>query len=125
VELKYGHRGIWAQPFVHPDAEDVARLVVELLTNLPNRHSRPLYLCIRSYQSWLETTVEELGGESSPRQAIMVKHLAIPQKALRTFSLPALEGGRPEVSAPVSRVQPTSAPAAQPAPAHAENSYPI
>ena len=23
VELRYGPRGIWAQPFVHPDAEDI------------------------------------------------------------------------------------------------------
>lgn len=120
VELKYGNRGIWAQPFIHPDAEDVAVLVVDLLSSLPNRISRPVYLCIRSYQSWLELALQDLGAESSPRQAIMVKHLAIPQKALRTFSLPALEGGRPEVSAPVSNAQRSSARAA---PANAEKTY--
>ncbi len=26
VEVRYGHRGIWVQPFVHPDAEDVGDL---------------------------------------------------------------------------------------------------
>ncbi len=106
VELKYGYRGIWVQPFIHPDAEDVGARLAELLQNLPNRRSRPVYVCVRSYQSWLEPAIEELGAEPSPRQAIMVRHLAIPQKAVRAFALPALEGGRPEISAPVARMQP-------------------
>jgi hypothetical protein len=103
VELKYGHRGIWAQPFVHPDAEDVADRLVDLLHNLPNRRSRPVYICVRSYQSWLENTIEELGAEAGPRQAVMVKYLAISHKAARAFALPALEGGHPEISAPIAR----------------------
>lgn len=107
VELKYGHRGIWAQPFVHPDLEDVSERLADLLANLPNRLSRPVYLCVRSYQAWLEVAIERLGAEPNPRQAMMVKHLAIPQKALRALTLPALEGGRPEVSAPISQSQVT------------------
>ena len=105
VELRYGHRGIWAQPFVDPDLEDVTGRMADLLANLPNRLSRPVYVCLRSYQSWLESTMEELGAEPSQRQAMLVKHLAIPQKALRGVALPNLEGGRPEVSAPISQTQ--------------------
>jgi hypothetical protein len=106
VELKYGHRGIWAQPFVHPDAEDVVERLVDLVHHLPYRRSRPVYICVRSYQSWLESAIEELGAEAGPRQAVMVKHLAIPQKAVRAFALPALEGGHPEISAPFARLAP-------------------
>jgi hypothetical protein len=105
VELKYGPRGIWAQPFIHPDAEEVAMRLVDLLKVIPYRRSRPVFLCIRSYQSWLELALEDLGAESSPRQAVMVKHLAFPQKAIRAFSIPALEGGHAEVSAPFARVE--------------------
>jgi hypothetical protein len=108
VELKYGHRGIWAQPFVHPDMGEVAEQLSDLFANLPNRApraSRPVYICVRSYQSWLEGAIESLGAEPKPRQAIMVKHLAIPQKALRPLTIPALESGRPEVSAPISHSQ--------------------
>ena len=108
MELKYGHRGIWVQPFVHPDMENVPERLADLLANLPNRMSRPVYLCVRSYQSWLEAAIEGLGAEPSPRQAMMVKHMAIPQKALRALALPALEGGRPEVTAPFSHAQTTS-----------------
>ncbi len=103
VELRYGYRGIWAQPFVHPDAEDILDRFIELLQNLPNRRSRPVYLCIRSYQSWLESAVEELGAEAGPRQAVMVKHLAVSQRVARHFTLPALESGHPEISVPIAR----------------------
>jgi hypothetical protein len=104
VELKYGHRGIWAQPFVHPDAQDMARHFLDLLSKVPNRRSRPVYICVRSYQSWLETAIEDLGAEAGPRQAVMVKQLVSPQKALRSFAMPALEGGQPEITAPVARL---------------------
>jgi hypothetical protein len=105
VELKYGHRGIWAQPFVHPDAQDIARHFLELLSKVPNRRSRPVYICVRSYQSWLETAIEDLGAEAGPRQAVMVKQLVSQQKALRAFAMPALEGGQPEITAPVARLE--------------------
>lgn len=103
AELRYGPHGIWLQPFFHPDVPHVAGRMVELMQYLPNRRSRPIYICVRSYQSWLEPAIEDLGAEAGPRQAVMVKHLAVPQKALRVFSLPALERGHPEVSAPIAR----------------------
>jgi len=108
VELKYGHRGVWAQPFIHPDAKEVNSWLVGLLNDLPYRHSRPVYLCIRSYQSWLESALEDLGAEAGPRQAVMVKHLAVPQKAFRSFALPALEGGQPEATAPIAHAEQNS-----------------
>ena len=105
VELKYGPRGIWAQPFIHPDAEQVGEHLADLFQNLPRRHARPVYVCVRTYQSWLEPAMEEMGGEPGPRQAMMVKHLAVAQKAARAFTLPALEGGHPEASAPIAHSQ--------------------
>lgn len=98
VELRYGHRGIWAQPFVHPDAQDVSEHLFDLLQSLPRRGNRPVYICIRSYQSWLEPAIEELGAESGPRQAVMVKNLANMQKVIQAYAMPALEGGRTEAT---------------------------
>lgn len=103
AEFRYGHRGIWIQPFVHPDAKDVPDRLFELLQKIPSRFSRPLYICVRSYQSWLESAIEVLGAEAGPRRAVMVKHLVVPQKAARAFALPVLEGGQPEVTAPIVR----------------------
>jgi hypothetical protein len=54
IELKYGHNGIYAQPFVDPNAEHLVPHLLELLPRVPHRRSRPVYICIRSYSSWLE-----------------------------------------------------------------------
>ncbi len=105
VELKYGQRGIWVQPFVHPDAREVSDRLAELLDDLPYRHSRPVYLCVRSYQSWLEPAIEGLGAEAGARQAVMVKHLAAAQKANVAFARPAMETGQIEISTPVSNLE--------------------
>jgi hypothetical protein len=103
TEVRFGQQGIWMHPFVHPDVEDVTPLLADLLANLPNRHSRPIYLCIRSYQSWLENALEDLQAGAGPTQAVMVKHLAVAQKVKSSFSLPALEGGQQEITTPFAR----------------------
>ena len=105
VDLKYGHRGIWVQPFVHPSVEDVGQLFANLIKAIPNRYGRPIYVCIRSYQSWLESALEALGAEASPQQAVMVKHLAVTQKALQGYALPKLEGRAPEITAQITEVK--------------------
>ena len=105
VELKYGPRGLWANPLVHTDAEDITHRLLDLFRSLPRQTSRQVYICVRSYQSWLESTLEDLGAEVGPRQAVMVKHLAVGQKAGRVFSIPTLEGGQADLSAPIARVK--------------------
>jgi hypothetical protein len=103
VELIYGARGIWVQPFVHPNAENVTEHILALIGQLPERRGRPIYMCVRSYQSWLEVALQELEAEPGPRQAVMVKHLAVLQKPARLVTTPALESGQPEISAPYAR----------------------
>jgi hypothetical protein len=103
VELKYGPKGIWVQPFIHPDVEDVSSLLCDLLHNLPHRRARPVYLCMRSYQSWLEPHLEEQGAEAGPNQAVMVKHLAVAKRISPSFALRTLESGQHEATAPFVR----------------------
>jgi len=105
VELKYGPRGIWVQPFIHPDAEDIPAYLSDMIANIPARRSRPIYICVRSYQSWLEPGIEDLGGEAGPRQAVMVRQLMVQQKTVRAYTIPALESGQAEVSARLMRLE--------------------
>ena len=58
---------------------------------------------MRSYQAWLEASLEELGAEAGPRQAVMVKRLAKPVKELQ--AVPAMEKAMAKVkpAAPVRR----------------------
>jgi len=103
AEVRYGQHGIWMHPFIHPDAQDATHLLADLMTNLPNRHSRPIYLCVRSYQSWLENSLEDLQASTGPTQAVMVKHLAVAQHVKSSFNFPALEGGQQEITNPFVR----------------------
>ena len=76
VDLTYGIQGIVLTPLIHPEATEVAEKLSTLPADVPDRRSRPLYLCVRSYQAWLEPVLEDLGAKPGDRQAVMVKHLA-------------------------------------------------
>jgi hypothetical protein len=76
VNPSAGTLGIVLSPLIHPDATDVGTKLSVLVANLPDRRNRPVYLCVRSYQAWLEPALEDLGAQASTRQAVMVKHLA-------------------------------------------------
>src|SRR5512140_733873 len=76
VGVNTGMMGIVLSPLIHPEAVDVSSKLASLITNLPNRGGRPVYVCVRSYQAWLEPVLEDLGARAGERQAIMVKHLA-------------------------------------------------
>lgn len=96
VELRYGPTGIWVQPFIHPDAHDFDDCLAELLICLPRRRGRSVFVCVRSYQSWLEGMVEATGAESICSQAVMVRHLSIAQRATHAVALPSMNGTRAE-----------------------------
>jgi hypothetical protein len=104
VELKYGRNGVWVQPFIHPDAAGFDRYLLHLLQDLPSRGNRPLYICVRSYQSWLELAIERMGALPGPQQAVMVRHLALTRRVNQTYPLPAINGTRAEPTAPIARM---------------------
>ncbi len=105
IELKYGRNGIWVQPFVHPDAQGFDRHLGYLLLNLPGRRGRPLYICIRSYQSWLEEAMQAMGAHPGAHQAAMVRHLTVARRVKQAYHLPAINGTRAEPSAPITRME--------------------
>lgn len=106
ADLVYGPLGIWVQPFVHPSSEEVMALMAQMVHSIPYRRRKPVYVCVRSYQSWFESSLEELGGEPGPRQAMMVKHLAIAQRQSQALRMPALQNHRAEQAAPVVNMDP-------------------
>jgi len=100
TETVYGPLGIWAQPFVHPATQEVMSLMADLVHTIPHRRRRPVYICVRSYQSWFESSLEELNAERGPRQALMVKHLAIGQRAANPLRIRGLEKARAKHATP-------------------------
>ena len=103
VEIRYGARGVWVQPYVHPDAESVAEPLIRMLRDLPYRRGRPVYVCVRSYQSWLEPVIEHLGAEPSAPQAVLVRHLAQARRQQVANALVVLNGKSAEPTLPIVR----------------------
>lgn len=75
VSVAHGVYGIVLMPLIHPEATDVSNKISTLISNLPDRRNRPVYICVRSYQAWLEPVLADLGAKAAERQAVMVKHL--------------------------------------------------
>jgi len=99
--IESGPAGVWIQPLVPPESV----CGPERLAGLVSWGNRPVYVCVRSYQAWLETILGDLGAEAGPRQAVMVRRLA---KAVKeTQSVAVLEKALAKVkpAAPVSRVE--------------------
>ena len=91
VSVTQGVYGIVLAPLIHPEATDVSAKLASLISNLPDRRNRPVYLCVRSYQAWLEPVLADLGAQGADRQAVMVKHLARMVKEEQT--VPAVPSG--------------------------------
>jgi hypothetical protein len=76
ISATQGVYGIALSPLIHPEATHVSEKLASLISNLPDRRNRPVYVCVRSYQAWLEPVLADLGAKGADRQAVMVKHLA-------------------------------------------------
>ncbi len=75
VGVSSGLMGVVLTPLIHPEATNVAAKLTALIRHLPNRGGRPVYLCMRSYEAWLEDVLQDIGAEPGERQAVLVKHL--------------------------------------------------
>jgi hypothetical protein len=104
VSVSQGVYGIVLAPLIHPEATNVSEKLASLIANLPDRKNRPIYVCVRSYQAWLEPVLADLGAQGAERQAVMVKHLAHLVKDAQTAQ--AVPAG---VSIQPSRVSKTDA----------------
>ena len=77
---KSGPMGDVVQPIIHPGVQDTELLLRCLVQKVIISPKRALYLAVRSYQSWMEKYLPEENWEISPRQVLMVKHLATYQR---------------------------------------------
>jgi hypothetical protein len=93
AQVASGFKGVWVQPFIHQEMEEVDQHLTALLRHLNPRKSHPVYVCLRSYQSRLSHPLEETGAEVSGSQAVMVRHLAVPIKKAALAPIPQINGG--------------------------------
>jgi len=103
LDIERGSLGTWVQPYFHPAVEDFQGLLGTYLIEV--RRDRPVYVCVRSYQSWMSRPLERLWFEPAVDQAVMVKRLAIGVRSQVASPLPAVEGTYPEPTAPIARIE--------------------
>ena len=97
MDITYGSHGIFLRPLIHPNTDEIRETLLSLFANISKRSELPLYLCVRSYQAWIEPVLEEIGASAGTRQAVMVKHLVskireknrVPVKGEKAWANPA------------------------------------
>jgi hypothetical protein len=103
LDVRRGPLGIWVEPFLHPEAYDLSEAVLTACLQLvPSRKEKPLYICIRRYQDWLQEVVARVGFEPIGSQVVMVKRLAVRLNEPLLKPLPVVEG---QVPTPISTAQ--------------------
>ncbi|TAK11076.1 MAG: hypothetical protein EPO32_13190 [Anaerolineae bacterium] len=102
ASVQTGPRGIWVQPFIHPEMLEVTARLADLIQRLGPKTARPVYICLRSYTAWLADAMQDLGAEPGPGQAVMVRRLATEVRKPVRQALPAINGG----AEPVQHMQP-------------------
>ncbi|HLE28666.1 MAG TPA: hypothetical protein VI793_11145 [Anaerolineales bacterium] len=105
LHVRRGPLGFWVEPYLHPEADQLSEAT--LLTGLsliPNENKKPVYVCVRRYQNWLQDILMQSGFEAMGTQAVMVKRLVarVTEPLLRP--LPAIEGQVPTTT-PIVRAR--------------------
>ncbi len=104
ADLVMGPRGLWVQPVLKADASHKPEILLALAAVLPSKPNKPVYFCVRSYQPWLVQAFQALGAAASPEYALMVKYMALRQKAENLLENRLLERKRGENGVPVARI---------------------
>ncbi|WP_420631116.1 hypothetical protein [Candidatus Leptofilum sp.] len=85
VHVHVGPVATWMRLFIHPSAEIQAdRIITAVVQRTPAAATRPIYCCVRRYQSWVQTALERSGFTLWGSQAVMVKHIV--QKAAKPLT---------------------------------------
>jgi hypothetical protein len=71
-----GRHGVYIQPYINPELMASAPAILQAAIQRLSKHDRlPVYVRIRRYQEWMTTTLEGMGFEPGPHQALMVRHI--------------------------------------------------
>ena len=85
VHVHVGPVATWMRLFIHPSAEAQAdQIITAVVQQNPAAATRPIYCCVRRYQSWVQSALERSGFSLWGSQAVMVKHIV--QKAAKPLT---------------------------------------
>ncbi|RMF43543.1 MAG: hypothetical protein D6755_10225 [Anaerolineae bacterium] len=89
VALRYGLAGVVAQPLLQPEmSAPTVENALAMLAEISLSRGRPLYVCVRTDQQWLDSLLLDLGASVGPLQTLLIKPLTTsPLKARDTGAL--------------------------------------
>ncbi len=105
LDVRRGPNGTWVQPYFHPAANLSDRVVASFLGRFSPSEAQPLFVCVRSYQGGLGSSLGRLGFKPCSDQAVMVKRLTAGVRQTAKRALPALNGTQPEATAPFTNIE--------------------
>ncbi len=105
IAVKHGPAGVWVQPLIPPDSDCVSEQMASLAAGSTGWRSRSVYVCVRSYQAWLESVLDDLGAEAGPRQAVMVRRMTQTVKDSQAVTVLEKALAKAKPAAPISRIQ--------------------
>jgi hypothetical protein len=75
IAYSEGKNGVYLIPYIHPD---IARFASDILESAVAHigSQLPIYVCVRSYQAWLNDAVCNMNFQPVTEQAIMVRQIA-------------------------------------------------
>lgn len=77
IHIHEGPVASWLRLLIHPNANTQAEKIISAsLAIKPPTEEHPVFCCVRRYQSWLQTGLEQAGFRHWGSQAVMVKHIA-------------------------------------------------
>jgi hypothetical protein len=76
VHVRKGAVANWMRLLIHPNARTQPRdIITSALFVAEPAPERPVYCCLRRYQSWLQSSLENAGFRQWGSQAVLVKHI--------------------------------------------------
>jgi hypothetical protein len=97
-QFSTGSLGSWVEPFFHPSARHAADWLSRLVSDLLNTVSGPLFVCVRSYQEWLGSILQEIGFSCTGDQSVLARRIVAPVAVAQQLQLKVAEGGAPQVT---------------------------
>lgn len=106
ADLVYGPVGIWVLPLIHPQTKiSIDALLLQMLLKLPDINGRRVYVTARSYQPWVESGLEAMGGEPGPEQGLMIHYMAVRHRLKASLPYALVENGNTEPTVPYSTIK--------------------
>lgn len=104
ASFRSGPTGVFVQPLIPPDSACFPSQAAGLVQAI-HSGNQPVYVCVRSYQAWLEAPLAELGAEATHPRAVMVKRLARAVKESQAVTTIEKALAKAKPAAPVSRIE--------------------